>query len=296
MAAHPCAGFERDKFIVIYSMDASIKGDTNMKNIGEYKIETFPISRISTIDIGATGLKKHHIKALIELDVTDARKMISAKKRLSEKVSFNSWLIKCISHTVEEFAQIHGVRKSKRKVVIFDDIDISIVIEREIDGKKVPLPYVIRKTNEKSISDICNEIRNGQEQSINDEGDYILGEKKNDFFMKFYYTLPGFIRRFIWNLITKNPFLTKKNMGTVMITSVGMMGKINGWVMPVSVHPICFAIGSIVKKPGVVDDNIEIREYLYVTALIDHDVIDGAPAVRALSKLTKLVESGYGLM
>ena len=80
-----------------------------------------------------------------------------------------------------------------------------------------------------------------------------------------------------------------------MITSIGMMGKINGWVIPVSVHPLSFAIGSIVKKPGVVKDKIEIREYLFMTVLVDHDVIDGAPAVRALSKLTKLIESGYGL-
>jgi pyruvate/2-oxoglutarate dehydrogenase complex dihydrolipoamide acyltransferase (E2) component len=266
-----------------------------VENIGEYKIETFPISRISTIDIGIAGLKKHHIKALIELDVTEARKMIREKKKLSEKISFNSWLIKCISHAVEESPQIHGIRKGKRKVAIFDDIDISIVIEREIQGEKVPLPYVIRKTNEKSISDICNEIRNGQKQSIKDEGDYILGEKKNDLLMKFYYTMPGFIRRIIWRNIIRSPFLTKQNMGTVIITSVGMMGKINGWVIPVSVHPLCFAIGSIVKKPGVIDDRIEVREYLYITVLVDHDIIDGAPAVRALSKLTKLVESGFGL-
>ena len=266
-----------------------------MKNIGEYKIETFPISRLSTIDIGKEGLKKHHIKALIELDVTEARKMIFEKKKLHEKVSFNSWIIKCISHAVEECVQIHGVRKGKREVVIFDDVDISIVIEREIQGKKVPLPYIIRKTNEKSISDICNEIRNGQKQSIDDEGDYVLGEKKDDFLMKIYYAVPGFIRRIMWKLIIRSPFLTKQNMGTVIITSVGMMGKINGWVIPVSVHPLCFAIGSIVKKPGVIDDRIEIREYLYITALVDHDVIDGAPAVRALSKLTKLVESGFGL-
>jgi pyruvate/2-oxoglutarate dehydrogenase complex dihydrolipoamide acyltransferase (E2) component len=265
-----------------------------MKNIGGYKIETFPISRISTIDIGRASLKKHYVKALIELDVTEARKMIK-KKKLTEKISFNSWLIKCISHAVEEFAPIHGIRKGKRKVAIFEDIDISIIIETEIQGKKVPLPYVIRKTNEKSISDICSEIRSGQKQSINDEGDNVLGEKKNDFLMKFYYTMPGFIRRIIWRQIINSPFLTKENMGTVSITSVGMMGKINGWVMPTSIHPLCFAIGSVVKKPGVIDDRIEIRQYLYITVLVDHDVIDGAPAVRALSKLTKLVESGFGL-
>jgi pyruvate/2-oxoglutarate dehydrogenase complex dihydrolipoamide acyltransferase (E2) component len=221
--------------------------------------------------------------------------MIREKKKLSEKVSFNSWLIKCISHAVEEFPQIHGIRKGKRKVAIFDDVDISIMIEREIQGQKVPLPYVIRKTNEKSISDIFTEIRDGQNQTVNDEGDYVLGDKKNDFMMRFYYAMPGFVRRMVWNRIIRSPFQTKKNMGTVLVTSVGMMGKINGWVIPVSVHPLCFAIGSIIKKPGVIGDKIEIREYLYVTALVDHDVVDGAPAIRALSKLTELVESGYGL-
>lgn len=266
-----------------------------MKNIGEYTTETFPISRLATVDIGKEGLKKHHIKALLELDVTEARKMLNEKKRLKEKISFNSWLIKCISLSVQETMQIHGIKKGKRKVVIFDDIDISIMIEREVDGKRVPLPYVIRKTNEKSIADIYSEIRNGQKQPIDGEGDYILGEKKNDFLMRVYYTLPGFLRSLIWKCILRNPFLVKQNMGSVIVTSVGMMGRINGWVMPVSVHPLCFAIGSVVKKPGVIGDRIEIREYLYVTVMVDHDVIDGAPGVRAISKLTKMVESGYGL-
>ncbi|MDW7739041.1 MAG: hypothetical protein SCJ97_03140 [Bacillota bacterium] len=40
---------------------------------------------------------------------------------------------------------------------------------------------------------------------------------------------------------------------------------------------------------------MEIRDYLHLTVLVDHDVIDGAPAVRALGRLTELVESGFGL-
>lgn len=267
-----------------------------MEHLGEYSMESFPTSRLATIDIGAASQMKHHVKALIELDVTEARKMISEKKKQKHNISFNAWLIKCISKTVEEFKDIHGIRKGKRKIVIFDDIDISIMIEREIKGAKVPLPYVIRKTNEKSISEIYDEIRAGQNQSINDEGNYVLGEKKNEYLMKIYYSMPGFVRRIIWRRIIQSPFFIKQNMGTVIITSVGMMGKINGWVIPVSVHPLSFAVGSIIKKPGVIDDRIEIREYIYITVSVDHDVIDGAPAVRTLSKLTKLVEKGIGLL
>jgi len=266
-----------------------------MKHLGEYRIEAFPTSRLATIDIGAASKIKHHVKALIELDVTDARSLIREKRKQNLNISFNSWLIKCISKTVEEFKDIHGIRKGKRKIVLFDDIDISIMIEREIEGQKVPLPYVIRKTNKKSISDICKEIKAGQGQSIKGEGNYVLGEKKNEYMMRLYYSMPGFIRKMIWRKIIKSPFFTKQNMGTVIITSIGMMGKINGWVIPTSVHPLSFGVGSIIKKPGVIGDKIEIREYLYMTVSVDHDVIDGAPAVRALARLTKLIESGFGL-
>ncbi len=234
-----------------------------MKNIGDYESITFPLSRISTFDVVAVGLEKHHVKALIEIDVTEARKKISDLK--------------------------------KQKVIIFRDIDISILIEREIQGQKVPLPYVIRKTNEKSIEQIYEEIKNGKQLPIEDLGDNVLGEPKNTGLMKLYYMMPGFIRRQLLKYVVSNPFLTKQMMGTVVVTAVGMAGKINGWVIPVGIHPLSLAVGSIVKKPGVVENRIEIREHLYMTALIDHDIIDGAPAVRALSKLTQMIENGFGL-
>jgi pyruvate/2-oxoglutarate dehydrogenase complex dihydrolipoamide acyltransferase (E2) component len=264
-------------------------------NTGKFKIETFPLSRISTYDIGQVGLSKHHLKALIELDVTEARKLIAQKRKLSKGISFNAWLIKCISEVVREYPLLHGIRKGKRKVIVFEDIDISIMIEREIQGKRVPLPYVIRRTNEKSITEIWKEIEDGKKQTIDNEGNYVLGEAKDEKLMKWYYMLPGFIRRTIWRGIIRNPFVTKQNMGTVMITSVGTVGRINGWVIPVSVHPVCFAVGSIIKKRSVIDNGTETREYLKMTVLVDHDVIDGAPAARALSKLIKMIESGYGL-
>ena len=107
--------------------------------------------------------------------------------------------------------------------------------------------------------------------------------------------MPAWLRNMIWRNILKNPRMIQRQMGTVMVTSIGMMGKINGWFVPKTVHPVAFAVGSIVKKPGVVAKSIAIRDYLYVTITVDHDVIDGAPAVRMLSKLSKMIESGFGL-
>lgn len=80
-------------------------------------------------------------------------------------------------------------------------------------------------------------------------------------------------------------------MGNVVITSVGMMGMINGWFIHKSVHPLSFGIGSVLKKPVVVGNEIKIREILNMTILVDHDVIDGAPMVRFLGDLTRHIEN-----
>lgn len=265
------------------------------KNIGLYREIDFNNSRIGTVDIGQASKNKHQITALVELDVTKARELIREKKKTEKNISFNSWLIKCVSKAVEEHPEIHGVRKGKKKIVLFNDVDISIVVEKEVDGIKVPLPYLLRKTNELNISDIYEEVANAQKQVINDEGDYVLGQKKNARLMKIYSSMPAFLRRIIWKKIINSPFRTKSSMGTVMITSVGMIGRINGWVIPKSVHPLAFAVGSIIKKPAVIKNQIEIREFLYMTILVDHDVIDGAPAIRVLTKLVDYIEKGYGL-
>ena len=68
-----------------------------------------------------------------------------------------------------------------------------------------------------------------------------------------------------------------------------------GWAIPIGIHPLVVALGRIAKKPGVVGETIAIREYLSLTILFDHDVIDGAPVARFAQRLQELLETGYGL-
>ena len=98
--------------------------------------------------------------------------------------------------------------------------------------------------------------------------------------------------RLFWKVLLVNPKSAFRTMGNVGITSVGMMGKINGWFIHKSVHPISFGVGSVLKKPVVIDNEVKIREILNMTILVDHDVIDGAPMVRFLNDLTNCIETG----
>src|SRR5438034_6581239 len=93
------------------------------------------------------------------------------------------------------------------------------------------------------------------------------------------------------------PQVQKKFLGTVGITAVGMFGKGSGWGIPTATpHSLFLTLGDITEKPGVVDGHIAIREYLSLTVSLDHDIIDGAPAARFVTRLKELIESGFGLL
>ncbi|MHB8896800.1 MAG: 2-oxo acid dehydrogenase subunit E2, partial [Candidatus Geothermincolia bacterium] len=95
----------------------------NVEDIGAYRVETISKSRTIAIDMMYETVKRHHVKALIEPDVTEAR---AALHRIegSEGVhlSFTAWLVKCISQAAGEFPDVHALRRGKR-LYIFEDID-----------------------------------------------------------------------------------------------------------------------------------------------------------------------------
>lgn len=260
----------------------------------KYKTQKIPISRIATLDICEIGKRKHHVTGLIELDISKSRKKIRQYNRNSStKISFTAWIINVICSTISKYETPSSYLKGKNKLIIFDDINVSIIVEKSINGQKVPIPLIIEKASEKSIVAISNQI-NGAKLKQLTQNDIVL-HKKADRLERIYYILPGFIRRSVWKYILKHPKIAFNKMGNVAITSIGMMGQINGWFIPISIHPICFGLGSIIKKPIIIENKIEIREMLNMSILIDHDVIDGAPMARFISELTKNIENGLNL-
>ena len=253
-----------------------------------YHFRAFPRSRIATFDVYAVGKQKHHISVLLECDVTDARQRIRDWKKQGHRISFTSWLLKVIADTVEQHREAAAFLHNKRKLIVFDDVNISLLVEKEVEGKKVPIPLVIEKTQQKSMEEIAAEIE--QAKSAKLSGKDIVLKRKTNFFESLYYHLPGLLRRMVWRYLLRHPRTVYRQMGNVGVTSVGMMGQVSGWFVHSSVHPLCFGIGSILKKPVVKDDQVVIREVLNLTMLIDHDVIDGAPMARFVGELVKRVE------
>ncbi|KAA3609196.1 MAG: dehydrogenase [Calditrichaeota bacterium] len=261
----------------------------------KFTLFNFPKSRRATFDVGKIGSKKHHIVGLLEVDITNAKRRIKDSKNSGNKISFTSWFVKAVATSVHESNYSHAIRYKKDKLISFEEVDISIPVEREINGVKVPIATIIRNASQKTIEEIHTDIQKSVKAKIENENDYVLTERKDKSSTGLFFLLPQWMRLIVWKRILKNPFSIKKNMGTVIVTNVGMFGSFAGWIIPKSIHNLCIGIGSIIDKPWVVNDQIEIRKILHLTVLFDHDAIDGAPATRFTQCLVKNLENAIGI-
>jgi pyruvate/2-oxoglutarate dehydrogenase complex dihydrolipoamide acyltransferase (E2) component len=261
-----------------------------------YEIE-YPTSRQLTFDLGKIGRSKHHIKALLEVDVTEARNLIRQSRHTGRKVSFFAWLLKVIADCVALHPPVAGINQPHRnKVIVFKEVNVSIVVEKEVNGARVPLPYVLRRADRKTLDQIHEEIESAKSQAIRNEGDYVLNESYNTAGVKLFVRLPQWLRLlFMRAFLLNSPQRIQDAMGTVMVTTAGMIGHTQGWIMPFSMHPLGLALGSLNEQAFLYRGEIQKREILHLTVLIDHDVIDGVPAARFVEDLVRKLEAGFGL-
>ena len=251
-----------------------------------YEIVPFPRGRHAIVDSMIQAQRKRVAHALLEVDVTKARRYLGQHRvRTGESLSFTAFIAACLAKAVDEDKHLHAYRKGRNRLVLFDDVDVSVLVEREVGGERMPLlPLVIRRANRKTVEEIHHEIRSSQAREVEEPRGMWL-----------YAALPTFIRVLFWRTLNRNPDLMKRVAGTVSVSALGMFGRGAGWGIPLPLYTLALTVGGIAEKPGVVDGQVQVREYLSLTISMDHDVIDGAPAARFIRCLKELVESGSGL-
>lgn len=256
----------------------------------------YPPSRRLTFDVGRIGRSKHRVHALLEVDVTDARERVRARRRAGEGWSFAAWAIKSIADAVAAHPEVAGFhRPARNSVTVFSDVDVAVVVEREVPGGHVPLPLVVRGTASKAVPAIAAEIDAAKVQAVADEGDLVLGRRRDPRALRWYLRFPQWLRIPLMRAVMLgSPRRSKAAMGNVMVTTVGMAGRARGWIVPSSVHPLCVALGSLGERPAVHEGEVAIRTIMHVTVLIDHDVVDGMPAARFVADAVRRLEGAAG--
>lgn len=266
-----------------------------MDRIGSYHLKSFSTFRQNITLLIHEGWKKHTIHALIEIDVTDARASIQNHfEHTKEKISFTGWIVKCVAEAISQQKELNSFRKGKNHLIYFDDIDIAVPIERTINNEQVPMAYIVRKAQNKTIQQITKEIRSVQHQQL-DGKKQVLGETFTSL-ERFVFSAPNIIKKLLLWIVKHRPLMKKKHMGVIGVTAIGMKGRFPGWIVPLGgTTTMLFVIGGITKKPGVINNKIAVRDFLHVTIAVDHDLIDGGPLARFIDRLTNLCEHCFAL-
>jgi len=248
-----------------------------------YEVRAFPLSRRLVMDACEWGRNKHIIHALTEFDVTRARQLIrDHQERTGERLSFTAFMASCVGRAVAVDRTCHAYRKGRRRL-IFDDVDIAVLVEHEVEGQKLATLHVIRGADKKPFLEVHHEIRAAQKASVESTPE----ARKWKLFLR----LPAFLRRVLYWWMDRHPETRKRLGGTVVLTAIGMAGKGTGWGVPIASSTLQITVGGIEAKPGVIEGRIEPREFLCVTISFDHDIVDGVPAARFVTRLRELVES-----
>lgn len=243
-----------------------------------------------TVDAGWIESRRHNVHGLLELDVTEARRIIGEQKqKTGETISFTAFVIACLARAIGDNLRMHAYRDWRGRLVVFNDVNINTMFDAEVDGQRTVLPHIIKAADKKNLRQINDEIREVQHQHKTAQSS---AEAR---YISQFTALPAFLRRFFYWYIYKNPRLLHERFGTVAVTAVGMFAKGSGWGIAFGNHTLSVTLGGIGQKAGVVDGEIKVREYLSVTLTMDHDIIDGAPAARFAQQFRELVESAHEL-
>jgi pyruvate/2-oxoglutarate dehydrogenase complex dihydrolipoamide acyltransferase (E2) component len=265
----------------------------NKKN-SSYQIIDFPAERRAMPAFLELKSGRHVMYALLDVDVTLARKFIEVyKAQAGERLSFTGYLALCLARAVDENKTVQAYRKGSKQLIVFDDVDVGIMIERMQGETPVLTGYVIRAANRKTFWQIHQDIRSAQSEPVPPNNGMPAWLRSA---LLLPWPLSVLFKATLRSIVNRNPRLITSMAGTVGISSVGMFGKgHDGWGIASGSHGLDLIVGGTARKLTEVEGQIVSREVLSLTIIFDHDVIDGAPAARFTHTLVELIESGYGL-
>ena len=251
--------------------------------------QPYPKLRNFILDIMAEGRRKNIIHLLFEAEITLIQHHLARhREETGEHLSLTTYIAKSLACAVDEDRSMHAYRQGKSRLVLFDEVDLAVMIERDLEGRTLPVVSIVRAANRKPIEEIHQELKAAKIAPLGENGPMSALEKQ-------FFELPALVRKFVWFFIRRDPNLFKQLAGTVGVTSMGMHTSGLAVVIPVTPMTLTLSIGSVGNKLVLENGSSVTREIIQLNLSADHDIIDGAPLVRFADRFRKKLENGCAL-
>jgi len=231
---------------------------------GEQPVERVPLAGVRKViadHMIASKQTSAHVMTMDEVDLTELVKVRESKKdqwrdAVGANITYMPFILKSVIAALKEFPKVNASIEGN-EIVYRKYYNIGIAVARD-EGLIVP---VVKYADQKSIAQIAREIA--------DLGSRAHADKLQ---------------------------LDEITGSTFTLTNAGMFGALAS--TPVINQPEVAILGihMIQKRPVVRNNEIVIRDMMYLTLSFDHRLIDGHTAVQFLRKVCERLEDPYELL
>ncbi|HVU34975.1 MAG TPA: hypothetical protein VHE61_16190 [Opitutaceae bacterium] len=221
-----------------------------------------------------------------EVDITDALgRLKDCQRELRIAVSLHAVILHALARAAVEQPGVMTYRHG-RKLVTFEEADVSTTIDRRIGSHRIAAVYCVRGAQRKSLARLNWELREAINQPL--PPDPAIHWRRR--FAK----LPAFLRPLVNRMVTRNPHWVRRLYGTIGLTNLQSHGLNRPfWGFPPTVCTLTLAVGTVVDRLALDQAGRPVaRKHLCLVGAADHAVIDGMALSRFVYRFIQLLEPG----
>jgi pyruvate/2-oxoglutarate dehydrogenase complex dihydrolipoamide acyltransferase (E2) component len=246
------------------------------------QVQPFPSNRRLVTAAMRAGRRMAPMYGLVDVDVTKANRLLTAHEPPS---SLTAFVVASVARAAAAHPDVHAYRNWRGQLVTHRHVDVTTMVEIPTAQGPFGLPHVLRDADVRDVPDLSAELHHvKREPSASGSGRWL--ERAAPVATH----IPGAAGAMY--AVMARSVAVRQRVGTVAVTAVGMFAGGAGFgLTPPTMMSLEVVVGGMTQRPRAVNGQVEIRDVLDLTLVIDHNVVDGAPATRFGAELRELIES-----
>jgi len=219
---------------------------------------------------------------LVDVDVTKANRILATHQPPS---SLTAFIVASVARAAAAYPDVHAYRNWRGQLVTHDHVDVTTMVEIATPQGPFGLPHVLRDADVRGVPDLTAELHGvKRDPAASGSGRWL--ERAAPAATR----IPGAVQAMY--AVMARSVTVRQRVGTVAVTAVGMFAGGGGFgLTPPTMMTLEVVVGGMTQRPRVVNGQVEIRDVLDLALMIDHNVVDGAPATRFGAELRGLIEN-----
>jgi pyruvate/2-oxoglutarate dehydrogenase complex dihydrolipoamide acyltransferase (E2) component len=246
------------------------------------EVRPFPPNRRLVTAAMRAGRRKMPMYGLVDVDLTEANRLLASH---DPPGSLTAFVVATVARAAAAHPQVHAYRNWRGQLVTHHHVDVGTMVEISTPQGPFAIPHLLRDADIRQVPELTAELhRVKREPSTSSSGRWL--ERAAPAATR----IPGAVPA-MYGVMARS-VSARQRIGTVAVTAVGMFAGGGGFgITSLTLMSLEVIVGGMTPRPRIVDGQVAVRDVLDLTLVIDHNVVDGAPAARFAAEFRELLES-----